>query len=60
MKTLAIKKQLTRFGLNPTDWLVHIKNNKTAILMHNTVEDFVLIGKMNASAEISNLQMMSF
>ncbi len=58
MKAMAIKEQLKNFGLNSKDWFVKFKNNNTAILIHNSIDDFILIGTVKSGLQLSNLQMM--
>ena len=56
---LNITNQLKDFGLNPKEWFVRIKNNKTAIFVHKRIDDFVLIAQMNSNLKVQDLNMMS-
>ena len=59
MEVLKIKTQLTAYGLNPTDWSIRLRSNSTALLIHQSIDDFVLVAKMKNNFIVNQINLIS-
>lgn len=59
MKAQKIKRQLKAYGLNPKEWFVRLNNKNTAILIHQNIDDFVLVARMKHDLILKELNMMT-